>query len=81
MINYKEIGSRLEHTEDQDELAEFKKKYWRSTDSAMASLAVYALYRLSSMCERKAGRINQAQLTERNAQTIYERDIKPENRW
>lgn len=80
-INYQLIGSCLEQTKDQDELAKFRNKFKGSTDSAMASLATYASFRLSSLCLRVAGRINEADLAEMNAYTVHERDIKIQNRW
>ena len=81
MINYAAIGSEIEHNYDSAQCAAFARKYHQSTDGAMASLATFARFVCTAKCERLAGRIDVAQLAELNAQTVYEREIKPANRW
>lgn len=80
-INYQDIGCELDTTEDLEYLSGFIKKYRQSTDQAMATLATFARFKLESRKLRLAGRINEARLQERNAETVYEREVLLENRW
>lgn len=80
-IDYAALGSELEHSSDTAALAAFSRKFDQSTDGAMRALATFAHYRCTAVCERLAGRIDAAMLAEANAETVYQREIRAENRW
>lgn len=81
-IDYCKLGMMLEHDASTAELARFASRFKGSTDGAMAALATFASFTCTAKCERLSGRcIDLARIAESNAQTVYERDIKPENRW
>lgn len=79
-IDYAQLGSELEHS-DAALLMAFHRAHDQSTDIAMRALASFAFWSANGKCERLAGRIDAAMLAERNAETVYQREIKPENRW
>lgn len=80
-IDYAALGATLEMNANAAELAAFAVKHYQSTDSAMAALATFALFTAKGKEERLKGNINTASVAERNAQVVYDRDIKPGNRW
>lgn len=80
-IDYAALGSELEHHYDSAALGAFARKFGQSTDGAMRSLATFALFLCAAKCERLAGRIDAAQLAEMNAETVYTREIRAENKW
>lgn len=80
-IDYRKLGAWLELDASSGELGRFSRDMWQSTDGAMRSLATFASFLCTAKCERRAGRIDAAMLAEANADTVYQRDILPENRW
>ena len=78
---YAQLGAELECDATTAELAAFASKFGTSTDGAMRALASFALFKCSAICLRRAGRIDEAMVQEGNAQTVYEREIREENRW
>ncbi len=78
---YAQLGAELECDANQKQCQEFAAKFWQSADRAMASLACFALFKAKAIESRLAGRIEEALVAERNAQTVHERDIREENRW
>lgn len=80
-ICYASLGCELEHNCSAGELARFAGDMWQSTDPAMRSLATYARFLSHAKRYRLAGDISAAVINEAAADTVYERDILPENRW
>ena len=80
-IDYAAIGSQIEHAESIEAQLKFAAKFWQSTDAAMAELACYAIFCAKAREQRLRGNIELAEVAERNADSIYSRCIKPENRW
>lgn len=80
-IDYAALGAHLEMNSDPSELRDFAKRFGTSTDGAMRSLACFALFIAKAKQARHTGDIEYAVTNERNAQTVYERDILPANRW
>lgn len=78
---YAQLGAELECDASSAECAAFARKFGTSTDGAMRALACFALFKGEAICLRLAGRIDEAMLAEANADTVYKREIKPENRW
>lgn len=80
-IDYAALGADLESRGNGAELAAFARRFGMSTDGAMRSLATFCSFKSTGVCERLAGRIDAAMLAEANAETVYQRDITPANRW
>jgi hypothetical protein len=80
-IDYALLGCTLEVDANTEQLARFASRYRGSTDGAMAALAMFASFTCTAKCERLAGRIDAAMLAEKNAETVWQREIKRENRW
>lgn len=80
-IDYAELGATLELDADVSELTAFATKHYQSTDGAMATLATFALFTAKAKEQRLRGNIEAALVAERNAQTVYDREIKKGNRW
>jgi hypothetical protein len=80
-IDYATLGATLELNANIAELTAFAVEHYQSTDRDMAPLAVFALFMAKAREQRLRGNISTALVAERNAQTIYEREIRPDNRW
>lgn len=80
-IDYAKLGATIEHNLSQREREEFWKKFQFSTDQAMSALGTYCRFKWNATRSRLAGVIDNAEVQDRNADTVYERVIKPENRW
>jgi hypothetical protein len=80
-IDYVQLGVDIEHNMGQKDREEFWKKFQFSTDSAMADLGTYCRFKWHATRDRLAGNVGSAEISDKNADTVYERNIKPENRW
>lgn len=80
-INYSEIGSKVQYAFTTEELNDFWRKFWQSTDGAMATLACYARFKYNANVLRAEGRHAEADLTDANAACVYDRQVLDENRW
>lgn len=80
-IDYAALGSEIEHNYTQRERGAFFRAFEKSTDAHMAALSTFCRFKCEAVGERLAGRIDAAMLAEKNAETVYEREIIPANRW
>lgn len=78
-MDYAQLGSELEHS-DPATLAAFARKHRNSPDATMAELALFASFLSTAKCERLAGRIDAAMLSEADAERCYKR-LPAEARW
>lgn len=78
---YGNLGAKIELNMTQNERNSFWRINWQSSDQAMAKLACFARFKHSATYLRLAGRTDEAQLQDANADTIFEREIEPQDRW